>query len=260
MITLTTDFGLSDAFVGTMKGVILSIAGQARIVDITHEVPPQDIIAGALLIEEAYSYFPEGTIHVGIVDPGVGSSRAALAIQTQRYTFVGPDNGLFEPALAREHITKVIRLNNPEFQLSPVSATFHGRDVFAPAAAHLENGIAVERLGDPAAQRQGITLPQPVRHGDRLEIHVLRFDRFGNAITDLTRAEYDAWNTGGRVIRIETNGQTIAGLWSTFSDAPRGEAVAYFGSGGRLELAVHGGSAAEELGLAAGAAIAMVVS
>jgi S-adenosylmethionine hydrolase len=260
MITLTTDFGLADAFVGTMKGVILSIARQATIVDITHEVPPQDIASGALLLEEAYSYFPEGAIHVCIVDPGVGSSRAALAIQTERYTFVGPDNGLFEPVLARERIVRVIRLSNLEYQLSPVSATFHGRDIFAPAAAHLENGIAVERLGDAAPQRQGLALPAPVRHADRLEIHVLRIDRFGNAITDLTRTEYDMWNNAGKVIRVETGAQTISGLWSTFSDVPRGEAVAYFGSGGRLELAVHGGSAAAELGLTPGAELSVVAS
>lgn len=256
MITLTTDFGLSDAFVGAMKGVIFSIARQAQVVDICHAIPAQNITAGALLLEEAYRYFPPGTIHVAVIDPGVGSSRAAIAVQTENFTFVGPDNGLFDLVLRRERILKCVQLSNPVYHRTPVSATFHGRDIFAPAAAHLENGTTLELLGEPHPQRATLILPQPIPNAAGLELHVLRIDHFGNLITDLTRDEYARWNAGGRVIKFTTAaGRTIHGLWSTFSDVPAGEPVAYFGSGGRLELAVHMGRASDALQLRMGSPV-----
>ncbi len=259
MITLTTDFGLSDAFVGTMKGVILSLARQAEIVDICHSVPAQNIVVGALLLEEAYSYFPAGTIHVAVVDPGVGSSRAALAIQTERYTFVGPDNGIFDLVLQRERIIKCVGLSNPQYHRSPVSATFHGRDIFAPAAAYIENGTPLEMFGEPIPRRSSLILPQPLAAAAGLEIHVLRIDHFGNLITDLTQEHYERWNERGRVIKFTAGSagaaRTVHGLWSTFTDVPQGEPVAYFGSGGRLEIAVHFGRASDLLQLRIGSAI-----
>jgi S-adenosylmethionine hydrolase len=257
MITLTTDFGLSDAFVGTMKGVILSIARQAQIVDISHTVPAQNIVAGALLLEEAYSYFPIGAIHLAVVDPGVGSARSALAVQTERYSFIAPDNGLLDLVLRRERIVKCVKLSNPKMHRLPVSATFHGRDIFAPAAAHLENGTALDLLGEPAKPASTVILPVPIKKDGGLEVHVLRIDHFGNLITDLTQQEYTNWNSGGRVIKLTAGHRTIHGLWSTFSDVPQGEPVAYFGSSGRLEVAVHLGRAIEVLQLRAGSAIQM---
>src|SRR5262249_40537352 len=146
IITLTTDFGLADPYVGVMKGVILGIAPEARIIDITNEIPAQNIVAGALALESAVDYFPESTIHVGVVDPGVGSDREPVTIETDRFTCIGPDNGLFGLATKRSTIRRIVRLTNPAHRLTQVSFTFHGRDIFAPAAAHLAAGISFEEL------------------------------------------------------------------------------------------------------------------
>jgi S-adenosylmethionine hydrolase len=255
VITLTTDFGLTDAFVGTMKGVILSICPTAQIVDITHDVPPQDIVAGALLLADACRYFPAGTIHLAVVDPGVGTSRAAIAIKTERYFFVGPDNGLFDLSLRHQKPVRTVQINNSAYHLKPVSATFHGRDVFAPAAAHLAAGVDIEKLGEAMPSLTKLSLPSPQVRGEALEIHVLRTDRFGNAITDLRIEEFQTWNPTNAAVIVNVGGNEIFGTRRTFSDVSKGQPVAYFGSGGRLEIAINAGNAAESLHLLPGSII-----
>ena len=254
-ITLLTDFGLSDTFAGAMKGVILSIAPQAQIADLSHAVPPQDVTSGALLLDQACRYFPLGTIHVAVVDPGVGSARRALAIQTERYFFVGPDNGVLSLALRNERVLGAASLNNPQYHRQPVSSTFHGRDIFAPVAAHLAAGVALKDLGAPVDGWVEISPPQPVVQGAELKIHVLRVDHFGNLLTDLARETYLNWNRRGLAVAVTAGAARIEGLRGSFSEVPGGAPLAYFGSDGLLEIAVNGGRADQLLALGPGAVL-----
>ena len=188
IITLTTDFGLQDWFVGTIKGVILHTNPRARIIDITHGIPAGDVRGGAFALLACYKFFPKGAVHVVVVDPGVGGDRNAIAVQTADYWFVGPDNGVLSFALAREKINSIRRLDNTNYLLEPVSHTIHGRDVFAPVAAHLSRGIPIHRLG--RAQRDFVRIPWPeprVRRGC-VEGEVIYVDHFGNAITNVENA------------------------------------------------------------------------
>src|SRR3954469_15734453 len=190
LITLLTDFGTADYFVGAMKGVILSINGDARIVDLTHEIPPHDIMSGAFTLAAACRNFPAGTIHVAVVDPGVGSARRPILVSSRHQLFVGPDNGLFSFIYQDEADKRVIHLTNESFFRRPVSATFHGRDVFAPVAAALSKGVAPEEFG-PAIKdyvRLPEIKPRPLGAG-QLEASVIHLDRFGNCVTNLTRQE-----------------------------------------------------------------------
>ncbi len=258
IITLITDFGTSDTYVAQMKGVILGIAPEATIVDITHEVPPQNVLAGALALEAAYAAFPPGTIHVGVVDPGVGSARWAIAVETQRYRWVGPDNGLFTLALAREKPRRVVVLDNQRFHRTPVSPTFHGRDIFAPAAAHLARGATLTELGPTLdGKLTPLHLPEPQDSGDALLIHVLTADCFGNLITDLTAARLNDWLAGrpAEQIVITVGPTTIHGLSRTFADVETGKPLAFIGSGGRLEVAVREENVAGALSIGAASAI-----
>jgi len=255
ILTLTTDFGLSDPFVGVMKGVILRIAPDATIVDICHDVPPQNLVAGALILESAFPYFPPGTIHVVVVDPGVGSERAPVAIQTEEHYFVGPDNGLIVSAVSpHARIRGRVRLTNSAYHRHPVSATFHGRDIFAPVAAHLAAGIPFEELGEPIQQLVSLHLPRPVPRDDELELHVLHVDRFGNLITDL-RADDLARFSQGRPVVFRIGEVKIAGTHRAYADVEKGRPVAYFGSAGRLEIAVREGNASETFGARVGAVV-----
>lgn len=256
LITLTTDFGLVDTYVGAMKGVILNIAPDAAIVDICHEIPPQDVMAGALALESAAGYFPEGTLHVAVVDPGVGGERAAVAVEARRYTYVGPDNGLFTLILRRDPVLRAVRLTNPAYRRHPVSATFHGRDVFAPAAAYLAQGVRLEELGEPVGALVSLNIPEPAESGGELTGQVLHVDRFGNLVTSVTA---DTWGrrSGGldpSAVRVQVGGVGVGPIRSTYVDVAPGEPVAYFGSGGRLEIGVRNGSAAATLDAARGSA------
>lgn len=257
IITLTTDFGHSDPFVGIMKGVILGIAPQARVVDLCHEVPPQNLLVGAFLLESAFSYFPAGTIHVVVVDPGVGSERAPIAVETEEHLFVGPDNGLI-PAAIEGHATvrRAVHLSRAEYHRQPVSPTFHGRDIFASVAAHLANGLPMEELGEPWERLCTLEQPRPVRRDGMVELHVVHVDRFGNLVTDL-RARDVSELAGNGPIRFLIGNTVIDGISRTYTDVEKGEAVAYFGSAGRLEIAVRDGNAAEALEVGVGATISM---
>jgi S-adenosyl-L-methionine hydrolase (adenosine-forming) len=255
IITLTTDFGFSDHFVGVMKGVILSIAPAAQIVDLCHGVPAHDILAGALSLEAGYGYFPHGTIHVAVVDPGVGSARAAIAVRTEHYHFVAPDNGLLDLVLQSETPQKIVQLTNPQYQLASVSSTFHGRDIFSPAAAHIAAGVPIEQMGEPIDELTQLKTPAPKIAGDAMEIHVLMADRFGNLITDLTRAAFERWNPAGRCVRFQWGGTEINGISRTYADVSCGAPLAYFGSSGRLEIAINKCRAADQINAPAGSAI-----
>ena len=248
LITLTTDFGTADPFVGLMKGVILGIAPQASIVDLSHEVPPQDIAAGALVLDTVIGHFPRGTIHVGVVDPSVGGGRIPIAIETDDAIFVGPDNGLFTAVLARQPPHQAVALTNRHYHHHPVSQTFHGRDIFAPVAAHLANGVALSAFGAAVVPTR-IPLSEPWSVGEALELHVLRIDRFGNLITDLTAERFAEWLGAGSPVQVavQVGDRRIKSLSRTFTDVESSLPLAYFGSTGRLEIAVRDGHAAELL-------------
>ncbi|MEX0745107.1 MAG: SAM-dependent chlorinase/fluorinase [Phycisphaeraceae bacterium] len=251
MITLLTDFGVTDTYVGQMKGVIASVAPGATVIDLTHAVPPQQIVVGALMLDAAVDAFDDDAIHVAVVDPGVGSQRRPLAVRTSHGIYVAPDNGLLTAVLARYRAYQVVALTNRRYQRTNVSATFHGRDVFAPAAAHLAVGVKLTELGEPVdpATLVRLDLPQPVRHAEGMTLHVLWVDPFGNLVTDLRAEQLDS------DARVTLDDTTILTIADTFSDVPVGEPVAYFGSSGRLEIAVRNGSAAARFDAGSGAVV-----
>ena len=249
LITLTTDFGLADSYVGAMKGVILSIDPTATIVDISHDIAPQDVQEAAYVVYTAYPYFPPDTIHVVVVDPGVGSRRRAIALRAAQACFVAPDNGVLSYVLAREGMKEAVSLTHSRYHRPTVSHTFHGRDIFAPVAAHLARGVPLTELGEPLAEIVAFPLPQPqvLPDGDVVG-HVLHVDRFGNLILDVR--EEDCILSEGLV--LEVAGRRIQGLGRTFTDVPAGELVAYIGSSGHLEIALREGNAAQSLGMKRG--------
>lgn len=250
LAALLTDFGRQDTYVGVVHAVILGICPSARIVDLTHDVAPQDVLAGALALEEAAPYVPEGTVVVAVVDPGVGSARAALAARASGRYWVGPDNGLLSWQLKMDPNVEVVRLQNPRYRLGEVSRTFHGRDVFAPAAAHLLRGVPLGALGQRVEAWANLPYPTPTRRPDgSLEAHVVAVDRFGNLILDLRAADLP------RRPRFEVAGRSVDGVATSYAEA-RG-LCALVGSSGRVEIALPNGSAAAQLGLARGATVAV---
>ena len=249
LITLTTDFGLADSYVGAMKGVILGIDSTATIVDISHDIAPQDVQEAAYVVYTAYPYFPPDTVHVVVVDPGVGSRRRAIALRAAQARFVAPDNGVLSYVLAREGMSEAVSLTHPRYHRPTVSHTFHGRDIFAPVAAHLAQGVPLAELGEPLTEIVTFPLPQPqVLPGGDVVGHVLHIDRFGNLVLDVR--EGDGILREGLV--LEAAGRCIQGLGRTFSDVPAGELVAYIGSSGHLEIALRGGNAAQSLDMERG--------
>lgn len=255
LITLLTDFGTEDTYVGVMKGVIASLCPDARVIDLTHEVPPQDIATGAFLLDISVDYFPEGVIHVAVVDPGVGTTRRPVALRTPRALFVGPDNGIFTLVLQRYKLLQAVCLDNPRYHLPGPSATFHGRDIFAPVAAHMARGVPLEEVGTPLTRLQRLPLPRVRVDWQGIRATVVHIDRFGNAITNLTRADYEAWRSRWDVKEPAVEVSPGAGLLPihrTYGDVPRGQPLALFGSSDRLEVAVNGGNAAQMLHLQRG--------
>jgi S-adenosyl-L-methionine hydrolase (adenosine-forming) len=249
VITLTTDFGVRDWFVGTMKGVMLGINPRAAVVDITHEVPAGDIRAGAFALAAACRYFPRGTVHVAVVDPGVGSTRRAIAVQTAEFFFVGPDNGVLSWVLARQKIMAIHLLENEAYFLRPVSNTFHGRDIFAPVAAHLSRGVPIAKTGQKLEGFVRLDWPELRQRGGGTEGEVVYIDRFGNAITNLYG---DSLRGADSVVCQGRAGRRRCPVRSFYQAVPAGSPVALIGSSGFLEIAVNGGSAEKSLGLRAG--------
>lgn len=255
VIALLTDFGVDDHFVGVMKGAILGIAPDAAVIDICHRVSPQAIDEAAYLLECAYPYFPPGTIHVIVVDPGVGTERRAVAAEAAGQTFLAPDNGVLTPVIERG-LDRAVALTESRFWLGDRSATFDGLAVFAPTAAHLARGVAVTELGPAVAPDTLIRLPSPeITPGTpELLTRIVHIDHYGSLVTEVTSAALDTWLAGREPtgLVIEAGPAPIHGLARTFSDAQPGEPLALWGSGGRLEIAVNRGSAAAALGLRRG--------
>ncbi len=244
IITLTTDFGTRDAYVGVMKGVILSIAPHVTLVDISHEIPPQDVRAASFLIYQAEIFFPADTVHVVVVDPGVGSERRALAVRTHTGTFVAPDNGVLTHVLTHSTDYEAYSLTNPEYWLPTPSATFHGRDIFAPVAARLADGMPISRVGEPIEDPVRLSIPQiEFRAPDEIVAHVLYIDRFGNLILNITAEQLPDTPT------FEIADHRIRGLQRTYADGTPGELIAYIGSTRHhIEVALPGGHAAQHIG------------
>jgi S-adenosylmethionine hydrolase len=241
VVTLLTDFGTADGYVAEMKGVILSRVPAATLVDVSHEVVPQDVEAARLALARYWRRFPPGTVHLAVIDPGVGSARAALVVESDGRFLVGPDNGVLSPALLVGG-ARAVTLPIP----AGASPTFHGRDVFAPAAADLALGATLDALGSPALDLVVRRTPEPRRLADgSIEGQVITIDRFGNAITNLL---------GLRAQSVEVNG-TLLPLLRAYADVPVGEAIALVGSTGLIEIAVRNGSGAAAMGLERGSVV-----
>jgi S-adenosylmethionine hydrolase len=240
VVTLTTDFGLTDPFVGIMKGVLATRAPDATVIDVSHGVPPQDVLAGALVLRQAVPYFPPETIHVTVVDPGVGGSRRAICVATTAGTLLlGPDNGVLSLAAPADVVAGVVHLTEERFFLSPRSATFHGRDVFAPVAAALANGTDPAALGPSITDIERLEVPPVERSAGSLRGQVIYVDHFGNLTTNVT--EHDL--TGRLTIGVA--GIRVPGVSANYAAVARGEPVAVVNSWGLLEIAVRDGSASE---------------
>ena len=249
IITMTSDFGTRDAYVGAMKGAICSILPSARIIDITHEIRPQKVLEAALLLEAAYPWYPPGTVHLVVVDPRVGTERRALAIDSGGQLFVGPDNGVLSAPLGA-HRVRVHEISEVSYEMPERSDTFHGRDVFAPAAGHIASGIGVDRMGPQVFDYVVLDLPKPTIAEDCISGEILRIDRFGNALSSIPRSVLQEMGPGPYEVWVA--GRSFGPLRRRYHDVPEGESIALTGGDGRLEIAVNGGSAAERLGIQPG--------
>lgn len=263
IITLTSDFGTRDAYVGTMKGVILNIASQVTIVDITHQIAPQNVRQGAFLFASSVKYFPPDAIHVVVVDPGVGSARRPIAIRVGDTVFIAPDNGVLTPAVEACAATypsapvQAIHLDRAEYWLPQVSKTFHGRDIFAPCAAHLARGIPFESLGSPIDDWVRLAASAPtVRSDGSIVAHVQDIDGFGNIVIDVVGASLQGADRSGTTITLA--GRALRGIRQAYADATPGELLALIGSSGHLEVAVRNGNAAQLLGIREGDEVVIV--
>ena len=259
IITLTTDFGTSDHLVGTMKGVILNINPAARIVDLNHHVSPFDVLDGALSIGNAYRYFPARTIHVVIVDPGVGTNRRPLLVSGEKQYFIAPDNGVLSMIFERESCF-VRHITSEHYFLNPVSQTFHGRDIFAPTAAWLSKAFQTEAFGEEITDSARFTLPKAKPVGELVKGVVLRVDAFGNLMTNLTTEDVPASVVESGAIKLSVGDKEIRKFAQTFAFGTPGEPIALFGSAGYLEVAVNRGSAARALGENRGAEVTLDLS
>lgn len=254
LITLTTDFGSSDWFVGAMKGVMVNVSGRNRIVDITHDIPPGDIMAGAFALASSYNYFPPGAIHVAVVDPGVGSSRPAIAVQTKSFVFVGPDNGVLSLALANEEVQGIHRIENEALFCHPVSRTFHGRDIFAPVAAHLGREAAIQDLGPATKKHVRLPWPNVQQQGDLAIGQVIYIDRFGNCVTNIPADSLADADKSRQAILY--NGK-LCPVKNYYGEVADHEPLALIGSSNYLEIAINGGNASKALPLKVGDAVSL---
>lgn len=259
VITLTTDFGLIDTYVAQMKGVILGINPSATVVDVTHGIPPQSILRGAMVVGEIVEAFPADTIHVVVVDPGVGGPRRIVAVEMAGQRFVAPDNGVLSLAASRHPMTRVVELTREDFWRTPTSRTFHGRDIMAPVAARWSLGHDVSDFGEIRAPRLASLPEKPPRQEGRETTGTVRWvDAFGNLITNLGREHLPdaSWSD----LIVETEGTRIAGIHHYYGEAAQGDLLALVGSSGLLEIAVANGSASERLGLGVGAPVRVAIA
>ena len=249
IITLTTDFGLDDAYVGVVKGVIIGIFQNATIIDISHNIEPQNIQQASFILRSSVHFFPKGTVHLAVVDPGVGTSRRQILVQTKDYFLVGPDNGIFSDFIKNNAI--VFHLNRPEFFLKQISQTFHARDVFAPVAAYLAKGISPEKMGTRINDPKLLSLPAPNYESNKILGQVIHIDRFGNLITNISQEQVPE----NAVVRIL--GKEIQGLAKSY-DSQKGTLVAIIGSSGFLEISLASDNAARRLKAVVGQAVEVI--
>jgi S-adenosylmethionine hydrolase len=253
LITLTTDFGLRDGYVAAMKGVILRIFPEARLVDVTHGITAGDILEASLVLGTCHRYFPGGSVHLGVVDPGVGGSRRPIVVAGEEQYFVGPDNGIFTGVLESEAAT-VVEIRDPRFLLPSVSNTFHGRDLFAPVAAYLARGIDPAEFGPVVRDPRMLGLPKPLIEEDLIRGEVVHVDHFGNLVTNVTRGQIESAVGAGRCT-ILIRDETIQQIRSAYCEQEPGRVVALFGSSDLLEIAVAGGRADLQIGADRGTAV-----
>jgi len=245
MITLTTDFGYADPFVGVMKGVILGIHPKAQIVDLCHGVTPQDILAGALVLRHSWPYFRRGTVHVVVVDPGVGSTRRPILIESDGHYFVGPDNGVLSLAIAGNESASITLLSNSKYHLTPTSTTFHGRDIFAPVAAYLSLGIPPADFGERTTALERLSCPGVVKQGRKILGEIVYVDHFGNLFTNITERDLAELSDAKATIRLDR--VSISGLAQHYAAGEEGRLTAVINSWGLLEIAVYKGSAQNQI-------------
>ena len=261
IVTLTTDFGSSDHYVGVMKGAILNVNPEVNLIDICNDIRPYDVPEGAFAIAQAYRYFPPRTIHLVLVDPGVGSSRRPLLVTAGSQSFIAPDNGILSLIYAREQDATVYHITASRYFLEPVSNTFHGRDVFAPVAGWLSRHVEPAQFGDPITDFARFSAPQPKKVNDRLlQGVVLRVDRFGTLLTNLTPA--DLPQLSGKnppSFRILAGKSEVTKLNSAYSDGAPGEVFAIWGSSGHLEIAANQASASQSLGMDKGTEVEVIL-
>lgn len=257
IITLTTDFGLRDYYVGALKGVMVNIAPQARLVDISHDIPAQDIMAGAWVVQNSAYLFPTETVHLVVVDPGVGTDRKPIALKIEDHYFVGPDNGIFS-LLAKQNEFEAVHLTNTNYWRSSPSNTFHGRDIFAPVAAHLSAGVALAELGEPLDELETYRWASPIADDDGLQGWVVHIDTFGNLVTNLPGSMIEE-TIGDEAFKIYIGNTILTDIVTTFGAVVEGEPAAYIGSSGMLEIAINKGDAQEMLGIEKGAQISLVL-
>ncbi len=262
IITLTTDFGLNDHFVGTVKGVILDIVPEATIVDISHAVQAFDILDGALALAQSYSYFPAGTVHMVVVDPGVGSARRPIIASSDRHHFVAPDNGVLSLIYAREERMHVREISSDHYYLQPICNTFHARDIFAPVAAYLAKGVDSQKFGDEVEDYVRFNAPRPKpTNGNSFRGVVLKVDRFGNLITNFTAQDVPALFEGqAPPFKIVVGKSEVAAMKNSYSEGAPGEIFAIQGSMGYLEISTNRGSAAQLTGVGKGGEVNLTLA
>ncbi len=261
VLSLTTDFGDQDGYVGVMKGVISGIISDVQMIDISHKVRRQDVFHGAIVVAENVFYFPDGTVHLVVVDPGVGTARRPIAARMGKHLFVAPDNGVlslaFDHAAAHGWEVEVVHIDNPEYWLPKQSNVFHGRDIFSPVAGHLAAGVPLEKVGTPIENAQRIAIPQPEQLGNGARGEVISIDHFGNLATNIPLAIFpDLGDLGEWQVRI--GGKMIDGLVRTFGEREAGSLIALFGSSDYLDISIVNGSAEEALGVGVGEAVEII--
>jgi len=265
LLTLTTDFGIDDAYVAAMKGVAASVAPTVRVIDVTHTITPQEVMEAAWILRQTVPFFPEGTVHLAVIDPGVGTTRRAIACRIANHTFVGPDNGLFslllgEDGLGPELPDEVVVLDRPAYwRTGAPSRTFHGRDVFAPVAAHLAAGKPLEDVGSPAPIDSLVRLQwvRPRADDQGVQGWVVHIDRFGNAITNIPEELLEV-HRRDREVRCYAGSAILEGIADTYAEVEQGEALVIVGSSGHIEVSINGGHAASLLSLIKGSAVSIV--
>jgi S-adenosyl-L-methionine hydrolase (adenosine-forming) len=261
IITLTTDFGLNDHFIGAVKGVILDIVPEAAIVDISHAVQAFDVLDGAIMISQAYSYFPSGTVHMVVVDPGVGTARRPIVASSDGYSFVAPDNGVLSMVYAREERMHVRHISSEHYFRQPVSSTFHARDVFAPVAAYLAKQVETHKFGEEITDYVRFAAPKPKAAGEnRMRAVVLKVDRFGNLITNITPQDAPAlFAQNPPSFKMMVGNKEVSTIHGAYAEGTPGEVFGILGSMGYLEIVANRASAAQITGAGKGTEVSILL-